>query len=301
MNQELFYQLALNQVPHIGNIQAKILLQEFGSASALFKATQQELEKMEGIGPVRAKSIKAFSDFPKVETEIRFIEKYKIKPLFFTDQGYPHRLLRCKDAPILLFYKGQADLNAPKIVGIVGTRNNTVYGKTVTAELVKGLASPGVVVISGLATGIDTIAHQAALENDIPTVGVVGHGLDRIYPSVNRSLAIEMINKKGGLLSEFFSGTPPDKHHFPMRNRIVGGLCDATVIVEADINGGSLITAKKALAYGRHVFAVPGRTSDSKSAGCNFLIKQNKAALLNNADDLITAMGWRESENIRER
>ena len=292
MNQELYYQLALNQVPHIGSVQAKILLQEFGNASALFKATQQELEKIEGIGPVRAKSIKAFSDFPKVETEIHFIEKYKIKPLFLTDQGYPHRLLSCKDGPVLLFYKGHADLNAPKIVGIVGTRNNTAYGETVTAELVKGLACPGLVVISGLATGIDTIAHQAALENNIPTVGVVGHGLDRIYPSVNRSLAINMIKNKGGLLSEFFSGTRPDKHHFPMRNRIVGGLCDATVIVEAGINGGSLITAKKALAYQRHVFAVPGRTSDSKSAGCNFLIKHNRATLLNNADDLITAMNW---------
>src|SRR6187455_2386438 len=242
MNSELIYQLALTEVPNIGCVHAKILAQEFGSAEKIFKAKQQLLEKIEGIGEVRAKAIKAFNNFSKAEDEIKFIEKYKIKPLFLTDKDYPKRLLNCYDSPTLLFYKGIADLNAPKIVAIVGTRTNTEYGKLFTEKLVKDLSEQNITIISGLAFGIDAMAHKAALKHGLPTVGVVGHGLDKIYPSENSSLAKEMIKEEGGILSEFFSGTKPDKHNFPLRNRIVAGISDATVVVETNIKGGSMIT-----------------------------------------------------------
>ena len=277
MTTELFYQLGLTLVPNIGDVHAKILVQYFGDASSIFKAKQSALDKIDGIGEVRAKSIKQFNDFHLAEEELKFIEKYKIKTLFLTDTDYPQRLLNCYDSPTLLFYKGTADLNISKIVGIVGTRNYTDYGKQFTEKLVKDLAAQQILIVSGLALGIDSFAHKAALKNNLSTVGVVGHGLDKIYPSVNTNLAKDMIKHDGGLLSEFFSGTKPDKHNFPLRNRIVAGLCDATVVIETNIKGGSMITAKLADAYNRDVFAVPGRTTDNKSSGCNHLIKNNKA------------------------
>jgi DNA processing protein len=231
-----------------------------------------------------------------VEAELRFIEKYKIKTLFLTDPEYPQRLLNCYDSPTLLFYKGTADLNASKVVAIVGTRSNTDYGKQFTEDLIAALSSQQALIISGLAIGIDAYAHKAALKNDLPTVGVVGHGLDKIYPSVNKGLARDMALQNGGILSEFFSGTLPDKHNFPLRNRIVAGMSDATIVVETLVSGGSMITAKLADAYNRDVFAVPGRTTDTKSKGCNYLIKNNKAILLTDADQLLDIMGWQEKK-----
>ena len=296
MNSELLCQLALTLVPNIGDVQAKLLLQYFGDASSIFKARQHELEKIEGIGAVRANSIKSFQDFHLAEEELKFIEKYRIQTFFLTDAAYPQRLLNCYDSPTLLFYKGSADLNASKIVGIVGTRNYTEYGKQFTEDLVKDLSEQQILIVSGLAIGIDAFAHKAALKNDLPTVGVVGHGLNKIYPPVNTGLAKDMVKHGGGLLSEFFSGTKPDKHNFPLRNRVVAGLCDATVVVETNIKGGSMITAKLADAYNRDVFAVPGRTTDNKSSGCNYLIKNNKAILLTNAEELLDMMGWKEKK-----
>ena len=296
MSSELFYQLALTLVPNIGDVHAKLLLQQFGNASTIFKAPHKELERLEGIGTVRANSIRTFNDFHLVEAELRFIEKYKIKTLFLTDPEYPQRLLNCYDSPTLLFYKGTADLNASKVVAIVGTRSNTDYGKQFTEDLIAALSSQQALIISGLAIGIDAYAHKAALKNDLPTVGVVGHGLDKIYPSVNKGLARDMALQNGGILSEFFSGTLPDKHNFPLRNRIVAGMSDATIVVETLISGGSMITAKLADAYNRDVFAVPGRTTDTKSKGCNYLIKNNKAILLTDADQLLDIMGWQEKK-----
>jgi len=296
MSSELFYQLALTLVPNIGDVHAKLLLQQFGNASTIFKAPHRELERLEGIGTVRANSIRTFNDFHLVEAELRFIEKYKIKTLFLTDPEYPQRLLNCYDSPTLLFYKGTADLNASKVVAIVGTRSNTDYGKQFTEDLIAALSSQQALIISGLAIGIDAYAHKAALKNDMPTVGVVGHGLDKIYPSVNKGLARDMALQNGGILSEFFSGTLPDKHNFPLRNRIVAGMSDATIVVETLISGGSMITAKLADAYNRDVFAVPGRTTDTKSKGCNYLIKNNKAILLTDADQLLDIMGWQEKK-----
>ena len=272
------------------------MINHFGDASSIFKAKKSSLEKIEGIGEVRARSIKEFDDFHLAEHEIKFIEKYKIKTLFLTDADYPKRLLNCYDSPTLLFYKGTADLNASKIISIVGTRSNTDYGKQFTEKLVKDLSEQNMVIISGLAHGIDAIAHKAAVKNSLPTVGVVGHGLDKVYPSENTGLAKEMIKDGGGMLSEFFSGTKPDKHNFPLRNRIVAGLSDATVVVETNIKGGSMITAKLADAYNRDVFAVPGRSIDKASSGCNHLIKYNKAILLTDAEELLDVLGWKEKK-----
>lgn len=298
---ELFYQLALTLVPSIGDVQAKILVQHFGDAESIFKAKTATLEKLEGIGEIRAKSIRHFNDFRLAEAELTFIEKYKIRTLFLTDEAYPKRLLNCYDSPTLLFYKGAADLNASRIVSIVGTRSSTDYGKSFTEKFIQDLAAQNVIIVSGLAYGIDAIAHKASLKNGLPTIGVVGHGLSKIYPSQHSELAKEMIAAGGGILSEFFHDTKPDKHNFPLRNRIVAGLSDATVIVESSVKGGSMITAKLADGYNRDVFAVPGRTTDKVSAGCNHLIKYNKAVLLTDADELLEVMGWKEKKTTPKK
>ncbi|MGZ3846943.1 MAG: DNA-processing protein DprA, partial [Flavisolibacter sp.] len=286
MNSELLNQLALTLVPNVGDVQAKVLVNHFGDATSIFKARKSALEKIDGIRGPAATSIKEFKDFHLAEEELKFIEKYKIKTLFLNDPAYPKRLLNCYDSPTLLFYKGSADLNVSKVLAIVGTRSNTEYGKQFTEQLVQDLSAEDILIVSGLAHGIDAIAHRAALKNNLPTVGVVGHGLDKIYPYENTNLAKEMIKQGGGLLTEFFSGSKPDKHNFPLRNRIVAGISDATIVVETDIKGGSMITAKLADAYNRDVFAVPGRSSDKASSGCNHLIKYNKAILLTDAEEL---------------
>lgn len=297
MNSDLLHQLALTLVPNIGDVHAKILVQHFGDAPSIFKAKVSQLEKIEGIGTVRARSIKHFNDFATAEKELLFIEKFKIKTLFINDKDYPQRLLNCYDSPTLLFYKGIADLNVSKIVAIVGTRSHTDYGKLFTEKLVKDLSAQNILIVSGLAFGIDSFAHKSALKNNLKTVGLVGHGLDKIYPTEHTALAKEMIKDDGGILTEFFSGTKPDKHNFPLRNRLVAGISDATVVVETSIKGGSMITAKLADAYNRDVFAVPGRTTDKNSGGCNYLIKNNKAILLTDAEELIDVMGWADKKS----
>ena len=293
MDSELLYQLALTLIPNIGPVQAKILLQHC-NAEEIFHAKKTYLEKIEGIGPVRAAAITAFNNFSEAEEEIKFIEKYKIKPLFLTDTAYPKRLLNCYDSPTLLYYKGEADLNASKIIAIIGTRSHTDYAKQVTEKLVKELAAQNVTVVSGLAFGVDGIAHKAALKNGLPTIGVLGHGLDQIYPAEHSNLARDMIKNNGGLLTEFRSGSKPDKHNFPARNRIVAGMSDASIIIETGIKGGSMITAELANGYNKDVFAIPGKVTDSKSAGSNYLIKNNKAMLLTDAQEIIDVMGWEE-------
>jgi len=296
MNDELIYQLALTEIPQVGFVQARILVQHLGSASAVFKANQSILEKIEGIGEIRARNIRKFSDFDSAKKEIQFIEKYKVRALFITESGYPRRLLNCYDAPVLLYYKGEADLNASKMIAIVGTRTNSEYGKSFTEKFIKELAAHQVVVISGLAFGIDAIAHKSALKNKMATIGVVGHGLDQMYPMEHTNLAKEMIKQGGGILTEFKSGVKPDKHNFPGRNRIVAGITDATVVIETGIKGGSMITADLANGYNRDVFAVPGRTTDQKSAGCNQLVHLNKAVLLTDTQQFIETMGWEKKE-----
>jgi DNA processing protein len=292
---ELLYQLALSLTPNIGPVQTKILVEHLGTASAVFKAKTSLLKNIEGIGEIRASSIRKFNQFQEAEEEIKFIEKYKITPLFITDPGYPKRLLNCYDPPGLLFYKGNADLNSSRVIAVVGTRNNTDYGKQVTETLIKDLAASNVLVVSGLAYGIDAVAHKTALKNNLSTVGVLAHGLDQVYPSQHSTMAREML-KQGGLLTEFRSKTNPDKHNFPSRNRIVAGMSDATIVIETGIKGGSMITAELANSYNKDVFAYPGKVTDTKSAGCNFLIRQNKALLLTDATELLQMIGWEEKK-----
>lgn len=297
---ELQYQIALTQVPSIGDVHAKALINQFGSAAAIFSEKKKHLETLEGIGTIRAKSIKEFNAFDKAAEEIEFINKYKIRPLFITDKNYPQRLLNCYDSPAMLYYRGNADLNASKIIAIVGTRNHDEYGKNVTEKFIEALAGENILIVSGLAHGIDSIAHKAALKNNLQTIGVLAHGLDRIYPPQNSSLAKQML-AHGGLLTEFTSYTKPDKQNFPLRNRIVAGISDAIIIAETGIKGGSLITAELGNSYNKDVFAFPGRTTDPKSEGCNFLIKSNKAALLTSADDLLENMGWKQTKPIHAK
>jgi DNA processing protein len=300
MNNDLLYQIALTLVPNIGDVHAKALVNMYGNAQSVFKAKRKELEAIEGIGTVRAKSIKEFIDFSSSEEEIKFIEKYKITPLFITDENYPQRLLNCYDSPLLLFYRGNADLNAAKIISVVGTRTNSEYGKKFCDKLAEDLKEQDIIIVSGLAFGIDTAAHKAALKNNLKTVGVLAHGLDRIYPTQNKTLAKQMI-EQGGLLTDFLSNTNPDRQNFPRRNRIVAGMCDALIVVESAVKGGSLITAELANSYNKDVFAVPGKTTDTKSEGCNYLIKQNKASLISNADDLLEMMNWKPSEKKEKK
>lgn len=294
MQSDLLYQIALTLVPNIGDVRAKALLEVFGDASSVFKAPKKQLENIEGIGTIAANSVKHFNDFKICEEEIAFIEKNKITPLFIKDENYPQRLLNCYDSPTLLYYKGNADLNTQKIISIVGTRNNSDYGKATCENLIKELAEENVLIISGLAFGIDTIAHKASLKNNLKTVGVMAHGLDKIYPAQNKSLAKEMLSH-GGLLTDFMSGTNPDRQNFPSRNRIVAGSCDALIVIESSVKGGSLITAEIANGYNKDVFAIPGRVNDLRSEGCNYLIRSNKSLLITCADDLLHIMNWKEA------
>jgi DNA processing protein len=295
MQNDLLYQIALTLVPNIGDVNSKALVNHFGSAKAIFNAAKKDIEEIDGIGKIRAQSIKNFKDFSRAEEEILFIEKYKITPLFLTEKDYPKRLLNCYDSPPLLYYKGNADLNASKIIAIVGTRNYNEYGKTICEKLIEELVNENILIVSGLAFGIDSIAHKSSLKNNLKTVGVLAHGLDRIYPFQNTALAKQMISC-GGLLTEFKSNTIPDKQNFPGRNRIVAGISDAIIVIESGLKGGSLITAELGNGYNKDVFAFPGRVSDSRSEGCNYLIKNNKAALITSADDVLENMGWKETK-----
>ena len=295
---ELLYQITLKQIHGVGDVIAKNLIAYCGSASAIFKAKRDELLKIPQVGEYVAQFIlNGKSDaelFKRAEQEVHFIEDNNIKPLFFTESAYPNKLKHCHDAPILLFYKGNADLNKEKIVSVIGTRNATEYGKQQTEKLIRELSAENILVVSGLAYGIDVYAHKAALANNLDTVGVLAHGLDELYPSLHTNIANKMIHQ-GGLLTEFISQTNPDKENFPKRNRIVAGMSDAVIVVESKRSGGALITAEIAHTYNRDVFAFPGRAEEEFSAGCNMLIKRNKAGLIENAADFLYAMGWEQA------
>lgn len=295
MPDDRLYQIALTMVQQVGPIQAKLLLQQFGSGKAVFEASKKELCSVENMSAAKADSIKTFNEFAKAENEVVFLDRYRIKTLSILDAAYPQRLLNCYDAPSLLFYKGSQDLNSSRMVSIIGTRNNTDYGRQLTEKLITDLKDQNVVIISGLAFGIDAIAHKTALKNEIPTIGVLAHGLDNIYPGQHQSLAKEMVGN-GGLLTECFRNTKPDRHNFPRRNRIVAGMTDATIVIETAIKGGSMITAKLAFNYNRDVFAFPGRVNDAKSAGNHYLIQQNMAYLLTDAGFLLKTLGWQKRQ-----
>lgn len=267
----------------------------FGEAEAVFKAPASKILKVPGIGEKTIATLNFNQALEKAENELHFIEKNGVDVIFYTDARYPKRLKNCTDAPVLLYSKGNADFNKQRVVSIVGTRNATEYGKDLCRQLIEDLKQYDVLVLSGLALGIDVAVHKECLKNNVPTVGVVGHGLDRLYPAANRATADKML-ENGGLLSEYPSETKPDRENFPQRNRIVAGMADATVVIEAGIKGGALITAEIANSYNRDVFAFPGRVDDTYSEGCNFLIRHNKAGLLTCAADLAYSMGWEISE-----
>lgn len=292
MDNEWLYRLALTNVKLVGPITGRGLIQHYGTASAVMQAPLKDLRHREGIGEIKAKAFKDPAVMERAEAELTYISKHNITPIWIDDDAYPHRLKNCVDAPLVLYYKGSANLNAGKMIAIVGTRKHTDYGRQLTEELVEGLAEQeDIIIVSGLADGIDTIAHKAAVQKGIPTVGVLGHGHDKMYPAHNKALAKEM-QEQGGVLTEFPSGTIPDRENFPMRNRIVAGMSDVTVVVESDINGGSLITARIASGYNREVAAFPGKVTDKRSAGCNELIKSNIAGMITNAGDLLEMMNW---------
>lgn len=295
LHKDLIYQIGLTLIPGVGSVTAKTLISYCGSIEAVFTIPKSKLLKIPGIGEKSAHSISNNADvLQRAENEAVFIEKQKITPLFFFDKGYPQRLKNCSDAPMMLYCKGNADLNKHRIISVVGTRKATDYGKDLCNKLIEGLAKYNLLVVSGLAYGIDHAAHQACLQKQVSTVGVLAHGLDRIYPPGHDKMAKAML-ENGGLVTEFPSGTKPDRENFPRRNRIIAGLADATIVVETATKGGSMITAQIAGMYHRDVFAFPGRTTDKYSIGCNQLIKNNMAILLENAEDVAYHLAW---ENI---
>ena len=291
---DLIYKIGLTLIDGVGDILAKNLVAYCGSVEQVFKTKKTQLEKIPGIGTYTASAIlNAKPVLQRAETELKFIEANSITPLFFTDKNYPQRLKNCNDSPVMLYYKGNANLNTEKVVAVVGTRTPSNYGKQMTEKLIQDLSGSGCLVVSGLAYGIDITAHKESLDVGLDTVGVLAHGLDRVYPSIHSNNAKRMI-MQGGLLTEFLSETNPDKENFPKRNRIVAGMCDALVVVESKRGGGSLITATIANSYNKDVFAYPGKANDLLSEGCNGLIKSHRASLIESAADLLYIMNWDE-------
>ena len=300
--EEQIYSIALTMVPGIGHIGAKHLIDGIGNAVDVFRLRKEIPERIPEVTQRVVEALDCPQAVLRAEQEYEFIRKNRISCLTFHDEAYPSRLRECEDAPVVLFFKGNADLNSLHILNMVGTRNATDYGTQICASFLRDLKAlcPDVLVVSGLAYGLDIHAHREALSNELPTVGVLAHGLDRIYPHVHRKTAVDML-EKGGLLTEFLSGTNPDRHNFISRNRIVAGMCDATIVIESAEKGGSLITAELAEGYHRDCFAFPGRMSDEYSKGCNRLIRDNKASLLLSAEDFVQAMGWNMQTTLSEK
>lgn len=300
---ELKAQIALPLLPFVGNRKAKELIRFFGSAGQAMQASESDWKSIPNIG---VDVVTAIMDgrrqaLARAEQEVEFITKHSLHTYFYEDSDYSQRLRECPDCPLLMFGKGNIHLNEGKFVSIVGTRSPSERGKQLCRELVLDLAAkiPDVTIVSGLAYGIDVTAHKAALEAGVPTIIIPGHGLDRIYPYYHRSVAVQAL-EKGGILTEYLSGTEPFGPNFVARNRIIAGLADAVVVVESRAKGGSLITADMAFTYGRDLFAFPGRTNDINSAGCNMLIKNDQAHLLESADDLISLMRWQPKKGADE-
>lgn len=288
---ELFHILALIRTEGIGDVFAKKLLGYFGSAENIFLATKQDFKNISRLPDNVIKRILDHSSFGVAEKEIAFIEKENIKAYFFENDDYPEKLKHCSDAPIVLFSTGKFDLNNRKVLSVVGTRQITSYGTNFCKKLIKDLTEIDPIIVSGFALGTDICAHLSALENGLQTVGVLAHGLDRIYPPSHKKY-LRQIEESGGFLTEFWSGSVPDKENFVRRNRIVAGIADATIVIESASKGGSLITANLANDYSREVFALPGKTTDRYSEGCNNLIKTQRANLLTSVEDIVYMLNW---------
>ena len=288
---ELHYLLSLQKVEGIGDIMAKKLLNQFGSAENVFKAKSSQLGTVDGIGSILLNNLKNKNVFGQAEIELKYIQKNNINICFFKDENYPEKLKHCIDGPILLFSAGNINLKQKRIISIVGTRQVTSYGMDFCKNLITDLAPLDPIIISGFAYGVDIIAHQAAMENGLQTIGVLAHGLNQIYPKNHKKYMAKM-EQNGGFMTEFWSNSSPERENFVRRNRIVAGISEATIVIESADKGGSLITANLANDYNRDVFAVPGRTSDKYSQGCNNLIKTQRAHLLNSAADLVYILNW---------
>lgn len=286
-------QIALTLTPGLGPTSQRRLVETYPDRD-IFALPPSELQHAFGSHREVAQAIVDKVAFARAEQELDFCQRNGITPLFMTDERFPQRLNRAEtaDCPVLLYVLGHADLNAARTVAVVGTRRATPYGRDATDRLVSQLVQLGTPIVSGLAYGIDTAAHTAALHHGLPTVAVLGHGLDRIYPPQNRKLAAEIVAQGGALVTEYPSGTAINPGYFPARNRIIAALTDATVVMEASEKGGALITAAIAASYEREVFALPGRIGDTYSSGTNGLIATNKALMLRNADDLAYQLGW---------
>ena len=302
MDQEIFYTMALTRLTNFNYQQALELYKTVGSAQLLFEHRNEIGDIIKDASPRLMEALKDWNEpIRRAEAEIRFMEEHRIRALTLTSDDYPQRLTECPDAPIIIYYTGNADLNQTRIISIVGTRRMTTYGEDLIRRFIRDLRQycPEVLIVSGLAYGVDICAHKQALENGYPTVGVLAHGLDQIYPYRHRETAAQMLNH-GGLLTEFMSQTNADKPNFVRRNRIVAGMADATILIESGAKGGGLITADIAQSYARAVFAFPGNVGQPYSEGCNNLIRDNGAGLISNAEDFVKAMGWLDETRLQQ-
>ena len=296
MEQEIFYAMALTRLTNFNFQQALELYRTVGSALMIYEHRNDIGDVVEDCSPRLIEALKDWDEpMKRAELELTFMQEHQIRALTLNDDDYPQRLCECPDAPIVLYYRGNADLNQAKVINIVGTRQCTQYGQDLIRRFISDLREhcPEMLIVSGLAYGVDINAHRQALENGYPTVGVLAHGLDQIYPYRHRETAAQMLGH-GGLLTEFMSQTNADKPNFVRRNRIVAGMSDACIVVESAAKGGGLITAEIAQSYDRAVFAFPGAVGMTYSEGCNNLIRDNVAGLISNASDFVKAMGWQE-------
>ncbi len=294
MDKQLFHLIALSQVPKVGPILGRILVGYCGSPEAVFRTSIRDLARIPQIGLLIARNIHDSSCLRYAEREIGILEKEGIQGIHYLDARYPQRLGFFDESPLVIYIRGNPDLHHRRIVGVIGTRSPSPAGRVHAQDLIEALAPYQVMIVSGLAHGIDSAAHQAALAHGIPTLGILGHGLHTIYPAAHRSL-VQKMTGDNGIMTEFPFSTIPDRENFPMRNRIIAALSDALVVVESKEKGGSMITAEYANRYNKDVFAIPGRVQDTHSKGCHQLIKRHKAHLLEHAEDLIEMMRWEPS------
>ncbi|MGF1639154.1 MAG: DNA-processing protein DprA [Cyclobacteriaceae bacterium] len=297
MYEEKVYQVALSLVQGIGAVTTKTLISYCGTAKSVFTASKSKLNKIPGIGNMTAQAIMQFKAFDEAERELKLCSEKGVQIIFYTDTAYPKRLKHVADAPVLLYLKGQADLNPARSIAIVGTRNATSYGREFLQSFMADLKKHNPLVVSGLAYGIDIAAHKYSLDHNLATLGVMASGMDIIYPYNHKGTAADMCSNNGGLLTEYKMGTKPDAHNFPSRNRIIAAMADAIIVVEAADRGGALITAEIANSYSRDVFAVPGDVNRTYSKGCNQLIRNHKANILTGIKDLEYMLNW-DVENV---
>lgn len=297
-NNQLLHQIGITLLQGIGPRKASHLVSKLGTVEAIFHEKLQTIHHLTGFGKNVLTNMQREKALELAEEQVNYVDKHGIQTHFYLDSNYPRRLKQCDDAPLLLYSKGNLDPNPSRVLSIVGTRMSTDYGRNLCEELIPALAQSQVQVLSGMAYGIDICAHQLCVKNNIQTIGVLGHGLDRLYPSSHLRTAEQMF-LNGGLMTEFIPGTKPDRENFPMRNRIVAGMADATIVIESKKSGGSLITAELANDYNRDVFAYPGNVGQQFSEGCNLLIQKHKAQLIMNGADFLKQMNWEDQKNAK--